>query len=113
MGDPLCLTPTDDTGRHPERPSERDAFSDHVAACRERRLAERHTYTLMSQATAPCRTSWRGKCLDFARIDGVHDFGNVFIDFVCGDKLLKPGGIVGFNDVVWPDFWACEARDRA
>ena len=36
--------------------------------------------------------------LDFAYIDGWHTFDYVLLDFFFIDKMLNPGGVVGFND---------------
>ena len=40
--------------------------------------------------------------IDFAYIDGWHTFDYVLLDFFYVDKLLRTGGIVGFNDCGWP-----------
>ena len=40
----------------------------------------------------------RGVKAGFAYIDGWHSFDYVLVDFFFVDKLLAPGGIVGFND---------------
>jgi predicted O-methyltransferase YrrM len=39
---------------------------------------------------------------DFVFIDGDHRFDGVFVDFVLADHLLKPGGLIVFDDV-WFD----------
>jgi len=38
---------------------------------------------------------------DLIYIDGNHNFDYVFTDFFFADKLLGPGGVVGFNDCGW------------
>ena len=38
---------------------------------------------------------------DFAYIDGWHGFEYALLDFFYLDKMLKEGGIVGFNDCGW------------
>jgi predicted O-methyltransferase YrrM len=38
---------------------------------------------------------------DFIYIDGDHAFATVFVDFFYSDKMLPPGGVVGFNDAGW------------
>jgi predicted O-methyltransferase YrrM len=43
----------------------------------------------------------RGLKADFAYIDGWHSFDYVLVDFFLMDKLLAPGGVVGFNDAGW------------
>jgi predicted O-methyltransferase YrrM len=40
--------------------------------------------------------------IDFAYIDGNHTFDYVLVDFWYLDKLLRVGGLVGFNDCDWP-----------
>jgi predicted O-methyltransferase YrrM len=40
--------------------------------------------------------------LDFAYIDGWHTFDYAFLDWWYIDKMLKVGGIVGFNDCGFP-----------
>lgn len=44
-----------------------------------------------------------GVTVNFAYIDGAHDFANVFIDMFYIDRLLSVGGVVGFNDAGWTD----------
>lgn len=44
----------------------------------------------------------RGERVDFAFIDGWHTFDYVFTDFFFVDKLLRPGGVVMFDDADWP-----------
>ncbi|MDQ3159458.1 MAG: class I SAM-dependent methyltransferase [Pseudomonadota bacterium] len=48
-----------------------------------------------------------GTVLDFAYIDGWHTFDYTLLDWWYIDRMLKPGGIVAFNDCSWP------AVDRA
>ena len=36
--------------------------------------------------------------VDFAYVDGTHTFDHVLLDFFYLDKLLRPGGVIGFND---------------
>ena len=43
-----------------------------------------------------------GARIDFAFIDGFHTFDHVLLDFFYVDLLLRPGGIVVFDDVEWP-----------
>jgi|SRR5579872_1447676 len=38
---------------------------------------------------------------DFIYVDGSHDSRDVIIDAVLGFKLLKPGGVVVFDDALW------------
>ena len=39
---------------------------------------------------------------DLVYIDGNHNFEYVFTDCFFADKLLRPGGVVAFNDAGWP-----------
>ena len=38
----------------------------------------------------------------FAYLDGSHLFDDVLLDLVYMDKMLPPGGVIGFNDCRWP-----------
>lgn len=40
--------------------------------------------------------------IDFAFIDGQHTFDYVLVDFFLIDKLLRPGGIIIFDDLSYP-----------
>ncbi len=40
-----------------------------------------------------------GRVFDFVFIDGGHRFDNVFVDLFYANRLLKPGGVVVFDDV--------------
>ncbi len=42
-----------------------------------------------------------GLRVELAYVDGRHTFDYVFLDFFYIDKVLVPGGIVGFNDAGW------------
>jgi len=39
--------------------------------------------------------------IQFAFIDGWHTFDYKLIDFFLADKLLEPGGVIGFHDCQW------------
>jgi predicted O-methyltransferase YrrM len=43
-----------------------------------------------------------GTKLDFAFVDGSHKFDYVLLDFFYIDRMLRPGGIIAFDDAVWP-----------
>jgi predicted O-methyltransferase YrrM len=43
----------------------------------------------------------QGRRPDLVYIDGWHNFDYAFTDFFFADKLLKPGGVVAFNDAGW------------
>ena len=40
---------------------------------------------------------------DFVYVDGSHQAPDVLLDAVLGFKLLKPGGIIGFDDYIWSE----------
>jgi len=40
--------------------------------------------------------------VDLGYIDGCHDFDHAFIDFFFLDRMIPPGGVLGFNDAGWP-----------
>jgi len=40
--------------------------------------------------------------IDFAFVDGWHTFDHCLSDFVLIDRLLRPGGVLVFNDSNWP-----------
>jgi Methyltransferase domain len=39
---------------------------------------------------------------DFAFVDGMHTFDYAFTDFFFLDKMLKPGGVIIFDDLGYP-----------
>lgn len=39
---------------------------------------------------------------DFVFVDGSHDSQDVIVDCILGWQLLKPGGIILFDDYIWP-----------
>lgn len=42
-----------------------------------------------------------GETFDFVYVDGWHNFDYTLLDFFYADKMLRVGGIVGFNDCDW------------
>jgi predicted O-methyltransferase YrrM len=44
----------------------------------------------------------RGVRADFVYVDGSHQAADVLADAVLGWKLLKPGGLMIFDDYIWP-----------
>lgn len=56
------------------------------------RLIERPDYLALPELLAA------GGQVDFAYIDGMHTFDYVALDAFYADKLLKIGGVLGFND---------------
>jgi predicted O-methyltransferase YrrM len=43
-----------------------------------------------------------GRTVDVAYIDGLHSLEYALLDFFYVDRLVKVGGVVGFNDCDWP-----------
>lgn len=62
-------------------------------------LLELHTHS--SHQALPLLES-RGERIDFAFIDGMHTFDYAFIDFFYIDRILKPGGVIVFDDLCIP-----------
>jgi predicted O-methyltransferase YrrM len=60
------------------------------------RLIEQPSYLALPHLVA------EGTTVDFVYIDGWHTFDYTLIDFFFADRLLRPGGIVAFNDCSWP-----------
>lgn len=46
-----------------------------------------------------------GRRFDFAFIDGAHQFDQALVDFFYVDRLLKPGGVVAFDDAPLPSVY--------
>jgi predicted O-methyltransferase YrrM len=57
---------------------------------------EASSYTILPQLHR------MGGKIDFAFIDGAHQFDFVLVDFFYVDKMLPQGGIVVFDDADWP-----------
>lgn len=66
-----------------------EGFADMVTLCEE------PSYRVLS------RLEQEGEAIDFAFVDGWHTFDYVFVDFFLIDKLLRPGGVVMFDDADW------------
>jgi predicted O-methyltransferase YrrM len=47
-----------------------------------------------------------GTSFDFAYLDGHHSFDRTLLDFFYVDQMLRPGGVVGFNDCGYPSVHA-------
>ena len=58
-------------------------------------------YDLPSHIALPKLES-DGRQVEFAFIDGAHQFDFVLVDFFCVDRILKVGGIVAFDDLWMP-----------
>ena len=44
----------------------------------------------------------QGVAIDFAFVDGSHQFDYVVSDFLCIDRILRIGGLIAFDDSDWP-----------
>lgn len=58
-------------------------------------------YELPSYQALP-QLEVQGRLIDFAFIDGWHTFDFAMIDFFYIDKMLRPGGVIVFDDADWP-----------
>src|SRR5215813_11639553 len=58
-------------------------------------------YDLPSHIALPKLES-DGRQVEFAFIDGAHQFDFVLVDFFCVDRILKVGGILAFDDLWMP-----------
>lgn len=54
-----------------------------------------------SQVALP-QLQGEGVGIDFAFVDGWHTFDHALVDFFYVDRLLRPGGIVAFDDAQFP-----------
>jgi predicted O-methyltransferase YrrM len=61
-------------------------------------LADRHRLIEDYDYLALPELLRQGTAFDLVYIDGVHEFEYVCLDFFYADKLLLPGGCIGFND---------------
>src|SRR5256885_7845230 len=61
-------------------------------------LADRHELHNAYDYFALPKLLESGLKIDFAYIDGWHTFDYALLDFFYVDKMLRPGGVVGFND---------------
>jgi predicted O-methyltransferase YrrM len=71
---------------------------ENLAAANVRDMVEFHedaSYRVLPKLEA------EGVEVDFAFIDGWHTFDFVFVDLFYVDKLLRPGGVVMFDDANW------------
>ena len=74
-----------------------------VAALKRSGLA--HVHTLIEEpdwVALPQLVQELGRACDLAYIDGLHSLEYVLLDFFYVDRLLRVGGVIGFNDCDWP-----------
>ena len=64
-------------------------------------VKELHEHMYECSHTALPKLLSQGQRPDLVYIDGWHNFDYVFTDFFFADKLLRPGGVVAFNDAGW------------
>lgn len=84
-------------------PSQSSVWQGCGAAAVERAgLAAHHTLLEEHDHLALPRLTAEGVRIGFAYIDGWHTFDRVFLDWWYLDRMLEPGGVVGFNDCGWP-----------
>jgi predicted O-methyltransferase YrrM len=72
-----------------------------LANVRRAGLDGRHELIEAFDYAALPRLLERGTRPEFAYIDGWHTFDYTLLDFFYLDKLLEPGGVIGFNDAGW------------
>lgn len=77
-------------------------FNCGLAAVGQAGLAGRHRLVEKPDFVALPELHGQKVTVDFAYIDGNHTFDYVLVDFWYIDKLLREGGLVGFNDCDWP-----------
>lgn len=73
------------------------SFDRNLAACPRREQILK--LTGRSEDILPCLT----KFYDFAYIDGSHDARDIVTDFVLTKRLIRPGGMICFDDYLWDD----------
>jgi predicted O-methyltransferase YrrM len=64
-----------------------------------------HLHTIIEEPdylALPRLLEERDRMVDLAYIDGRHSYEYVLLDFFYLDRLLRSGGVVGFNDCDWP-----------
>lgn len=68
-------------------------------------LAHRHTLIERPSFVALPQLWDEKVAIDLGYIDGLHSFDYAFVDFYFIDKLLRAGGVLGFNDCGWHSVW--------
>jgi predicted O-methyltransferase YrrM len=64
-------------------------------------FADRHTHLEAKSYEALPRLLAEGTVVDLGYIDGWHTFDYALLDFFYLDRMLRAGGVVGFNDAGW------------
>ena len=64
-------------------------------------FAARHTLLQKPDYIALPELMASGMTIELAYIEGWHTFDHAFLDFFYIDRMIRPGGIVGFNDAGW------------
>jgi predicted O-methyltransferase YrrM len=64
------------------------------------RLIEKPSHVALPELLAA------GHSIDFAYVDGSHEFEDVLVDFFYLDKMLRVDGVIAFNDCGWPSVHA-------
>ncbi|MEJ5340391.1 MAG: class I SAM-dependent methyltransferase [Thermogutta sp.] len=72
-----------------------------IANIQRSNLAHLHTHIRQPSFVALPQLQSDGTVIEFAYIDGMHTFDHAFIDFFYCDKMLRVGGIIGFDDAGW------------
>jgi cephalosporin hydroxylase len=68
-----------------------------------------HGYSSAPQSTQRVRQALNGRKFDFIFIDGDHEYDGVRADLLQYGPLVRPGGLVGFHDIV-PDHFVRYGR---
>jgi cephalosporin hydroxylase len=68
-----------------------------------------HGYSCAPQTTQQVRQALNGRKFDFIFIDGDHEYDGVRADLLQYGPLVRPGGLVGFHDIV-PDHFVRYGR---
>jgi predicted O-methyltransferase YrrM len=66
-----------------------------------RRAGLEHRHTLLERPSYVALPEMLGRTIDFAYIDGWHTVEYVMVDVFYLDKMLRAGGVLGFNDAGW------------
>lgn len=74
-------------------------------AVRRAGYAEYHRFIRRRSSEALPFLVAEGTRIQMAYVDGSHRFEDVFIDFYYLDRMLVPGGVIGFNNCGWTDVY--------